>query len=219
MPTLTHDCPHCGTAKSAFALDFSKKCGLNTRTFAAIGLCSGCQQPALMVFSGSHAGGHPPSNVTPEDFASSFELKSFWPRSPQPRLPSYTPEKILNVLREAEDARARRVAGVHTAGMAYGKVLDLATKAAGGKADKLGPRITEIAAAGKITQDLAAWMQTLRVVRNDAMHEDEAMTVDEIEELGEATQLLLQYLFTMPGMLAKIKKEHDAKLAAAKNTP
>lgn len=214
MVAIAHECAACGATNSSFQLDFSEPCLKDARVFAAIGLCGGCEAPALMVFRSSYRSEIPPTKLSGADFSSYMELIGFQPRPAAPRLPQHTPEQILNVLREAEANRSRRAAGVHSAAMTYGKVLDLATKAAGGTEHKLSARITELADSGKITKELGEWMKTLNVVRNEATHDDEPYTLQEVDDLGEATQLLLQYLFTMPGMLKTIKDAHAAKLAA-----
>ena len=217
MPTIAHDCPHCGTVKTAFKLDYSERCRLQGTYFAALGLCGVCKGPLLMEFHHPSGLQTAPHGLQDTTFAKESKLFNAWPLPVAPKLPAHTPDKILDVLREAESNRARKKEGVHAASMMYGKVLDLATKAVSSDADKsksLFERIGILGAAGKITSDLAGWMQTLRGVRNDAAHDDDALTVDEVETLGEATQLLLQYLFTLPGMLSGFKAEQDNAKAA-----
>ena len=60
---------------------------------------------------------------------------------------------------------------------------------------------------GGLTPELAEWAHQIRLDGRVAVHEDEPFSKEEAERLHTFTNLVLQYLFTLPGMLAKAQGE------------
>ncbi len=94
----------------------------------------------------------------------------------------------------------------------YGKALDVAFKSLPDtEGTTLVARIKSLQDLGKIPVSLAEMAHGLRGIRNDATHGIEPFTEKEVEELAEATKLILIYLFTLPGQIASLKKRNASK--------
>jgi hypothetical protein len=66
---------------------------------------------------------------------------------------------------------------------------------------KLVNRIDLLAANGKLTSDLKDWAHLIRLDGNQAVHDDEEFSPEEIEQLKEFTRLFLVYTFTLPAQV------------------
>ena len=94
------------------------------------------------------------------------------------------------------------------AGTMYGKALDNALRRIDPTlTGMLGPKVKKLAAAGRLTADIAEWCDNIRVIRNDAVHEQEPITRDELEDLRNFTDAVLRYLFSLPGMVKQRRGE------------
>ena len=78
---------------------------------------------------------------------------------------------------------------------------------------KLYIRIKKAEEARGLTPELAAWAHQIRLDGNDAAHEEEPFTKEEAESLHTFTDLVLRYLFTLPGMLAEAQGASSEKSA------
>src|SRR5262245_22031825 len=70
------------------------------------------------------------------------------------------------------------------------------------EAGMLGPRIKRLAAAGKLTADIAEWSDHVRDVGNEPDHEERPVTRNELADLRNFTEMVLRYLFSLPGARA-----------------
>jgi Domain of unknown function (DUF4145) len=135
-----------------------------------------------------------PNNVSDNGFA----VEQFWPEPPAPSIPELLPPDIVRVYLQAE--RNFPVAGNEEAsGTMYRKALDVALK----KIDTsltgtLGQKIKALAKAGKLTDDIAVWSDTVRDIGNEAAHEESPITRDELTALRNFSEMVLRYLFSRP---------------------
>jgi predicted amidohydrolase YtcJ len=137
-----------------------------------------------------------------------WNIAAMWPLSPKADVPEHIPPAVADILREAEEARARK--SRHSAGLLYGKTLDVAIKLFDQTVQgTLHSRIEQLGKAQKIAPDLAEWAMGLKGVRNYSTHEVDALELPEIEQLAETTQLILRYIFTMPERLKALKAGAD----------
>lgn len=83
--------------------------------------------------------------------------------------------------------------------MTYRRALELALKE---KAPDLSgtfyKRIEAMSADGRLTKDVAEWAHAVRILGNDAAHEDVEPSADDIVDLAAFTRVVLEYLYTMP---------------------
>jgi hypothetical protein len=151
-------------------------------------------------------------NVLDLDYA----IKGFWPTVPEPSIPELLPPDIVRVYLQAE--RNFPIAGnEEAAGTMYRKALDVGLK----KIDPsltgmLGPKIKTLAAAGKLTNDIAVWSDNIRDLGNDAAHEESPITRDELISLRNFSEMVLRYLFSLPNA---VKKRRGEKLDWEQEAP
>jgi hypothetical protein len=205
---LTHKCPHCLTEHIALTVVSSWE---QEQGVAALALrCPKCKKPSaanmLPVKSGFTAAGsieHQSGDVT----ALGWKLFQFWPDAPGPNIPRYLPKDVARIYLQAERNFPTN-GNEEAAGTMYRKALDIGLK----KIDPsltgmLGARIKKLAAAGKLTSDIAVWSDNVRDVGNDAAHEDDPITRDELIVLRNFSEMVLRYLFTLPAMVKKRRGE------------
>jgi hypothetical protein len=73
--------------------------------------------------------------------------------------------------------------------------------------DTIGPRIEKLAKDGKLTTDIAEWSRTVKDVGNAAAHDEEPISRDELTQLRNFSEMLLRYLFSLPGAVKKRRGE------------
>jgi len=71
----------------------------------------------------------------------------------------------------------------------------------------LKEKIEYLAQEHTITQSLADWAQTLRVIGNEAAHEMDPVDEKEAQQALYFSEMLLRYLFTLPHMVEQRKAE------------
>ena len=136
-----------------------------------------------------------------------WTIAKFWPEPPGPIIPELLPPDVERVYLQAE--RNFPINGnEEAAGTMYRKALDVALK----KIDPtlsgmLGPRIKKLADAGKLTPDIAEWSRTIKDTGNDAAHEEAPITRDELTHLRSFSEMVLRYLFSLPGAVKKRRGE------------
>lgn len=75
---------------------------------------------------------------------------------------------------------------------------------------KLVRRIDSLADRHLITPALREWAHEVRLDGNEAAHEPDEPTSEEIGQLGEFTEMFLVYAFTMPGRVAARRTQRDS---------
>lgn len=134
---------------------------------------------------------------------------AFYPPPTTPDAPDHLPPNVKEFFLEAA---ANVKTGPNAAGAMLRKSIDVALKHMDpALTGKMIARIDKAAKSGKLTPELAKWAHHVRLEGNDAVHDDDPFTAEEAEALFEFTELVLMYLFTLPGML----KERRGKPAAA----
>ena len=203
MAAFPHDCPHCGAQNASFTV-FSEyrhpARGDEIHAFLSCGVCGGS---AVAVFS-ARRGDLGLREYLPS-YPDNFHLQDFHPRPAIPEAPAHLPENVrIYYLEAVADVKARP----NAAGAMFRKALDVGLKTIepDGKGNLL-VRIDAAAAAGRITKDLAEWAHRIRLEGNDASHDEDPYTADEAHGLHRFTELVMMYLFTLPGMLADWKKK------------
>jgi hypothetical protein len=111
--------------------------------------------------------------------------------------PAHVDKDVARVFVQAEGARKRKE--LDSAGMAYRKTLDISLK----KFDvdlkgNLYERIDALAARHDITAAMQEWAHQVRLIGNDANHEDQEPNDADINAIAAFTETLLKYLFTLP---------------------
>ena len=143
-------------------------------------------------------------------------VAKLWPEPPKPRVPEYLPDAVLRPFIAGEKALPQEGLRDAAAGQ-YRKALDTGTKmiasampnAAEYEKRLLKVRLDMLERDGRLTPELAEWAHHIRDVGNDAVHELDEISEAELTALRGFTELVLTYLFTLPGMLAARKADAD----------
>jgi hypothetical protein len=130
-----------------------------------------------------------------------WEIKQFWPAVPGPLIPENLPVDVERIYLAAE-RNFPTPGNEEPAGAMYRKALDVGLK----KIDPetkgvLAIRIKKLAAAGKLTPDIAEWSGHIRVLGNEAAHDEDPPTREELTDLRNFTEMVMRYLFSLPSMV------------------
>jgi hypothetical protein len=130
-----------------------------------------------------------------------FTIYRTYPEARAPKAPDHVPENIAAFYVQAVDNLKR--SQWDAAGGMFRKVLETTTKrlAPEHKKKRLVERIDILAEAGQITDDLKTWAHEIRIIGNDAAHEEEPFEEKHASDLAKFSKLFLMYVFTLPGML------------------
>ena len=91
--------------------------------------------------------------------------------------------------------------------MTFRRVLELTMKDKGPELKgTLEKRINKLAEEGKLTPDIAEWAHSIRVLGNEAAHDDEEPTPEDVTDLAAFTRVTLEYLYTMPAKVGRRAK-------------
>ena len=92
------------------------------------------------------------------------------------------------------------------AGTMYRKALDIGLKIIDASVTgTLKARIAKLVQQNLLTPALGEWAEQIRLLGNEAAHEIDQPTREEVEALRNFSDLLLRYLFTLPAMVAARK--------------
>ena len=218
MAAITHQCPHadCLTERMNFEVQAISYGGAktpnNVRSFAHLS-CRACGQPSAVELRSQDGRGqlHPSVLQYPATLEQmGWTIMRIWPEIPKPKLPEYLPEAVVKPYLAAERTFGQKGLEEASAG-SYGRALDVGTKLIEPEPKlALYGRINKLAADGRITTDLASWAHAIRLIRNGAMHEIDEIDRDELIAIRGFTELMLTYLFTLPGML-KARQDDTTK--------
>jgi hypothetical protein len=139
-------------------------------------------------------------------------IQAIYPETPKCDAPEYVPKNISQFYKEGFESLRRQ--NYNAAGMMFRKVLDIATKDIGGTKTNLFHRIEELADKHIITPDMKEWAHEIREIGNDAAHDSGSLPHGEAEDLKNFTELLLQYIYTLPETL-RLRREAGSTPAVA----
>ncbi len=212
MAIITHKCPHCQT--DHIGLRIVAATPATDNKWVAHLDCPKCNLPSGALMRPAHhqpgRNGHAWQQHTQfgGDFLSAgAAIVEFWPEVPRPLIPDLLPPDVERIYLQAE--RNFPIAGnEEAAGSMYGKALDIGLK----KIDPsltgmLGQKIKKLTADGKLTSDISEWSGHIRDIRNDAVHEEDPVTRDELIALRSFSEMVLRYLFSLPNAVKKRRGE------------
>ncbi|MFT9385552.1 DUF4145 domain-containing protein [Acetobacter sp.] len=215
MATLTFDCPICFAQKMTFDISGVRKYqeynGRDRCSVAAF--CRGCSKSigliaeetydAMGILEGFYRAFS--SGVCMDRYCT---IISYWPARNIVSIPEHVSENVARIYSQAERNRAQLQ--WDAAGTMYRKVLEAATKELGAdlKAEgNLMRRIDLLEAQGRLTQDLAQWAHTVRLLGNEAAHDEAEPAPKDVDDLANLTRMLLIYLFELPKRVAAMRAE------------
>ncbi|MBX3519072.1 MAG: DUF4145 domain-containing protein [Xanthobacteraceae bacterium] len=211
MAILAHQCPHPKCLTTNIGLQVVAATRIKNEYHGVVHLsCPKCHLPsAALVFKAKQQGSgiaHITGN-SGDVTNMGFEVVSFWPDPPKPNVPELLPPDVARIYLQAE--RNFTIDGNEEAsGTMYRKALDIGLKKIDGTlTGTLYARIKALAAAGKLTTDIAAWADIIRDDGNDAAHEEAPISRDDLAQLRNLSEMVLRYLFSLPNAVKKRRGE------------
>jgi Domain of unknown function (DUF4145) len=202
MSTLTHKCPHCSTEHMGLRIVAISPGG--GRKAAIHLICPKCKRPSSALLTPTPQAVHTQeqlNQIQGEITESKWDIDDFWPTSPGPVIPELLPPEVERIYLQAE--RNFPVDGnEEAAGTMYRKALDVGLTIIDPSIKGiLKIRIAELVKQNKLTQSLGEWATQIRLLGNEAAHETDQPTREELTSLRNFSDLVLRYLFTLPEMV------------------
>ena len=133
------------------------------------------------------------------------DQKEVVPREPTIEAPLHTPDSVARYFVQGEDNLSTNP---DAAGVMFRKALETALHVKFRHlSGRLIDRIDAAARQHKLTPEMADWAHRIRVLGNEAAHDDEPFARSDAESLSSFCRLLLLYLFTLPGMMQEARAE------------
>lgn len=172
--------------------------------WAGVSVCGACRRPVAfrLVVAGA---AFDPSQVGGAIQPSQWRQCDFFPGPPQDEAPADVPAEVERVYLQAQDALRRR--HLDAAATMYRKALQVAlVKLHADMAGKtLAAAIRELARRGELLAALADTADAVRIDGNAAAHEVEEIDEHRARAIAELTRMLLQYLFTLPQAVQRLR--------------
>jgi hypothetical protein len=207
MAILSIKCPHCDTPKSPLqAVIFVQRKQQASLATAAF-ICPICDKPVGAWISQTR---HVSNAMIVAELHNwpktlddgGWEASEIWPHAEASTAPSDVPDLIARNFIQAEEAAKREHR--ETAGMGYRRTLELALKDKSPNTNgMLAARIKTLASAGTLTPDIATWANSIRDLGNEAAHDFDEPSKEDIADLAAFTRVVLEYLYTMPAKVVR----------------
>ena len=200
MKIFNSDCPHCGTRSVAFTIHIEVLFHEHHRYWDTFSVCGLCGRGVVATFQ-SHV---PPT----KEATQSLKLHEMAPQRPDNGPPAHTPEYAGEYFRQGRDSLLSR--NWTAAAMMYRKTLESGLKSKFPHLTgtlSLIERIRKARDEGGLTPDLVEWADEIRLHGNAAAHEEEPFTEGDAKTMDQFTELVLIYLFTLPGKLQDARRE------------
>ena len=203
--TFSGDCAHCRTRSVGFVIHDGVAWGKHS--FDLFAECPRCKRGVIATFSFPDSYGSR-DKLLLRALRSGCIPDSIVPRWSQPSAPLHTPQNVAHYFIQGKENVARNW---DAAGMMFRETLEAALKELfPALSGKLNFKIKEAAAQQLLTPGLAEWAHHIRLEGNKAAH-DAPYTEQEAEALAAFTEMVLVYLFTLPGMVEKKRAESQTK--------
>lgn len=199
---LRTDCPWCGTRSAGFTPasmarwvgNDSEKGILNyyTDVFAK---CGRCDRGVIILFQDHH------SSLETLETAG---IEGVYPAPPSEDAPFFTPDRTKRFFQQGMSSL--HIGNPDAAGAMFRKSLESGLKERFSSSKRnLIDKIKDAASKGFITSEMAAWADHIRISGNEAVHDDD-YTMEQARTLRVFTELVLIYLFELPGRLDEAQK-------------
>ena len=131
--------------------------------------------------------------------------------------PIHTPDRVADIFRQGKESENSGL--WDAAGAMFRKCVEIGLKDRFPDIDaSLSPykRIQKAADENRLTRELAEWAHSIRALGNEAVHEY-TFTRVQANEISAFSEILLQYMFTLPGELDRKRILAAKKPNAAAN--
>lgn len=204
MAILRRNCPHCPAEHVAFELRWSEPFTVGVWNCSAV--CGACRRPICFVAVRQSPHNNAPPNGHNGDIEPLWNVNEIWPTRTAPDSPPHTPGPVARRFLEGEDAFSR--AKWNSAVAMYRSALDIAAKGMEGvEGGTFFARLAWLHEHHRITPDVRAWADVVRVEGNAALHDPEEFSEDDAKALRFFTEMFLRYVFELPGEVRDFREK------------
>ena len=217
MPTIAMDCPHCLRDKMTFDVTGWKERQVNAHGDTQLSIACFCRNccrlaEAVAVFRahqrddlGAVVRGLQQGQSDLTKFAGRFTIS---PPRPTVHAPEHISPEVKRAFLQGEHNRQQR--HYDAAGAMFRKALDVATKQKMPESkEMLAKRLRAMKEAGMLTADIADWAEHIKTLGNEATHDADEPTQQDIDDLANLTRMTLIYLFEMPERIKIMRKKNE----------
>jgi hypothetical protein len=207
VKSVAFDCPHCLTRKAGFQGEHFNRRHPDQNEYIVVYQCQVCGNCIVVLYTSVGEGNF--KNWMINSAAGNAQFVAMWPKGGEPSVPEHLPDNIKSFYLQG---MRNMQTNFDAAGTMFRKALDTTLKNIdpNGKG-QLYQRIESLPAAIGVTPVMKEWAHEIRDLGNDAAHEEEPFTEEEVKVLQQFTELFLTYTFTLPEKV----KARKASAAAA----
>lgn len=191
LGSFTGDCPYCGF-KSVFLSKDRFETEIPSGSYKVyvdiFGRCVNCKRGVIQTFQ--------------RPFQSQNDAEIL-PSPPSNKPPEHTPPVVGKYYTQGKNSMN---GDWDAAGAMFRSTLEAALDEIipDTKGDLLRVRIDEAAGRRLLTPQMAGWAHQIRILGNSAVHSD-SFSEDDAREIQIFTEMMLTYLFRLPGMMKKAR--------------
>lgn len=200
MATFQGDCPHCGTRSVGLDIQNGIKIegGLFQKQYTngtwmdIFAQCGKCQRGVVATAAVINTG-----------LVVEYEDVTISPPLPSNDPPEHTPDNVGACYRQGMD---NMNGNWDAAGSMFRKALEIGFRERFPEHDdndSLVERINKASENGSLTKEMAEWSHQIRKLGNEAVHEP--FSEEDARSMQRFTELVLLYLFTLPGMMEEVR--------------
>ncbi|WP_439472747.1 DUF4145 domain-containing protein [Brevundimonas sp.] len=206
MALVKIDCPHCGIAHVAANIAWQEG---NPSGKLFLARCGACHLP-ISGRAVNTAGYDTDFVKSVGDITHDYwQIRQTWPEIVSLSAPEHTPASVAKRFIEGEEAYQR---GNWNAAVAmYRSALDIATKGMDGVPPRLTfyQRLQWLHEEHRITPEMRAWADHVRIDGNEALHEPDEFTEADAKPLRLFTETFLKYAFELPGEVSRYREQTE----------
>ncbi len=207
MASFVTTCPHCQTQNIALEVVLTVSEG--SHRGLVFMLCPHCKDPSSARIDAA-SNNLPIQQISQQNKSfnsSNYSIIELWPSPKEPSIPSALPENVHRAMKQAESNFAIH-GNEEAAGVMYRRALEVGLKAIDPKLDgMLASRIGQLGKLGKLTPALVEWANEIKSLGNESAHDTELTDRKDLMALRGLTDLVLQYLFSIPALVIARKSE------------
>ncbi len=207
-------CPRCGTNGVSVGLPMIGVAVGKEPWTEQFGICRICNQGVIIRFVAHIPGGNPLRYAyLGADRDIERHHQHILPKADRD-IPEHLPEHAEQYFKQGIDSLRQK--NFDAAGAMFRKTLESGLKSLFGHSGAPLYKLIERAAQeGRLTHDLEAWANEIRISGNSAVHDDKPFSEEETVQLEEFTRLVMTYLFTLPKKLSLAKERRGTRIELA----
>lgn len=127
------------------------------------------------------------------------------------KIPEYLPMTVLKAFRQAEN-NANEQGHEEASALMFRRCIEMAARHLDNAKDlTLIKRLEKLKKDTKITPSMFDWANQIRIIGNDAAHDEDPISNEELESIRLFSEMFLRYAFTLPEMINKLRLSTQSK--------